>query len=498
MAAQPTTLPIIEKLKGRENFNTWKFAMQIYLEHEDLWKCVEGTETDERKIIRARAKIVLSLDSVNYIHVQTTKTAQEAWNNLCKAFDDSGLTRRVGLLRALITTRLENCDSIDDYVNHVITTAHKLTNIGFEVSDEWIGTLLLADLPDFYKPMIMGLESSGIKITGDTIKTKLLQDVKTSDYNSSVNSESALINKHSSKLNVRNKSASDKSVPRCCECDKPGHYGKNCYKRIARLKKEDKNKKGETSKDNFSQKTFSTILSASTIDRESWYIDSGATSHFTNDKWLSIIDNVPNAMCTVADNKQLPIKSIGNVQIGINQNGKEDTVLVTNVLHVPDLTTNLLSVSKITQRGHTVVFDKEKCTIYDEDKNIVATATEDHGMYKLNKSKNHVNIANTITSNYEIWHRRLGHPSHNALIKMKDELLEGIKVDAISQNVCISCIKSKQHRLPFKSSTKRTTQPLQLVHSDLCGPMQHKSFDGSRYFLTFIDDYTRKVFLYTF
>jgi len=75
---------------------------------------------------------------------------------------------------------------IDDYVNLVITTAHKLTNIGFEVSDEWIGTLLLAGLPDFYKSMIMGLESSGIRITGDTIKTKLLQDVKTSDYNSSV------------------------------------------------------------------------------------------------------------------------------------------------------------------------------------------------------------------------------------------------------------------------------------------------------------------------
>jgi len=80
--------------------------------------------------------------------------------------------------------------------------------------------------------MIMGLKSSGIRITNDTIKTKLLQDVKTSDYNFSVNSKSALMNKHSSKLNVRNKSASDKLVPRCYECDKPGHYGKNCYKRI--------------------------------------------------------------------------------------------------------------------------------------------------------------------------------------------------------------------------------------------------------------------------
>jgi len=53
----------------------------------------------------------------------------------------------------------------------------------------------------------------------------------------------------------------------------------------------------------------------------------------------------------------------------------------------------------------------------------------------FNKSKNHINITNTSTSNYEVWHRRLGHPSHDALIKMKDKLLEGVKVDATSQNV---------------------------------------------------------------
>lgn len=54
-------------------------------------------------------------------------------------------------------------------------------------------------------------------------------------------------------------------------------------------------------------------------------------------------------MYTVADNQQLRIELVGNVEIDINQNGKEDTVLMTNVLHVPDLSANLLSVSKITR-----------------------------------------------------------------------------------------------------------------------------------------------------
>ncbi|KAG5860727.1 hypothetical protein JTB14_016897 [Gonioctena quinquepunctata] len=75
---------------------------------------------------------------------QNTKDAKEAWDNLAAAFQDSGLTRRVGLLRTLITVTLEK-------------------TIGLTVSDEWIGTTLLAGLPKSYKPMIMGIENSGVK-----------------------------------------------------------------------------------------------------------------------------------------------------------------------------------------------------------------------------------------------------------------------------------------------------------------------------------------------
>ncbi|GBP01229.1 hypothetical protein EVAR_99431_1 [Eumeta japonica] len=94
---------------------------------------------------QGKVKIILLVDPINYVHVQDASSAKEVWEKLCKAFDDSGLTRRVGLLRDLITTTLENCQSIEEYVNKIMTTAHKLRNIGFKVDDEWLGTLLLAD-----------------------------------------------------------------------------------------------------------------------------------------------------------------------------------------------------------------------------------------------------------------------------------------------------------------------------------------------------------------
>lgn len=121
--------------------------MMAFLEHEDLWKCIEGTEVNERKLTKAKAKLILCIDPINYSHIQSANTAKEVWEKLQTSFEDSGLTRKVSLLRTMATTQLEKCNSVEDYVNEIITTAHKLSGLGFPVSDEWIGTLLLAGLP---------------------------------------------------------------------------------------------------------------------------------------------------------------------------------------------------------------------------------------------------------------------------------------------------------------------------------------------------------------
>ncbi|XP_054261076.1 coiled-coil domain-containing protein 170-like isoform X1 [Macrosteles quadrilineatus] len=106
-------LPIVEKLQGRENFSTWKFAMKAYLVHDDLWDVIEETPPDpisdnwKKKDKKAHSRIVLFVDKINYSHIRDTRTAAEAWNALEKAFEDSGLTRKVGLLKTLVTTMLE-------------------------------------------------------------------------------------------------------------------------------------------------------------------------------------------------------------------------------------------------------------------------------------------------------------------------------------------------------------------------------------------------------
>lgn len=206
-------LATIPKLKGRENYSTWAFAMENYLIIEGLEKCLTANDVDEKKAAQAKSKIILSIEPSNYSHVKDAKTAKEVWNKLKSLFADSGFTRRISLLRILITAKLENCDSMETYICLVIETAQKLTESGFTISDDWIGSLLLAGLSEKFTPMIMAIEHSGIPITADAIKTKLM-DIKVDN-----NIDSAFVGKHFK----RNKPLKSKG-PRCYNCNNYGHF----------------------------------------------------------------------------------------------------------------------------------------------------------------------------------------------------------------------------------------------------------------------------------
>lgn len=130
----------VEKLKGRENYHTWKIAMQAYLESEELWDTIEApTEgtltTDAKKNIKSKAKM-LSMNSLLYTYLEGTSTAIEVWNALKKAFADDGLSHRVNLLIKFTSTKLTESRSVEEYVNKITTCAQKLNGAGMSVPDE--------------------------------------------------------------------------------------------------------------------------------------------------------------------------------------------------------------------------------------------------------------------------------------------------------------------------------------------------------------------------
>lgn len=394
--------------------------------------------------------IILAVESINYSHLNSAKSAKEAWDRLQCAFEDKGLTRRVGLLRKLVTTQLSNSKSVDGYVNTIMDTTHKLNEIGFTVSEEWTGTLLLAGLPDEYKPMIMGIESSGVKITGDSIKMKLLQDVK-DDMNppKSADSDSALYsNTHFTK----------RKPPRCYQCKRIGHVSKHCPNKNSSAN----GRKFGNPSNGSGNKVFLAFLSSDKMDREgAWYLDSGASTHLTRNPDLLIESkSKTDARITAANNCELISDSIGSVPIHVSNGREQSTVIAKDVLYVPGSAANLMSVSKIVQKGHSVVFDSTGAKIRDNDGGIVAIATETDGIYKMISPKPRPPpqagflCQSTIG---DLYHRRLGHLNRKAMSYLK-KMSTGLDHMEITKNPCKMCITGKHARLPFdKSNCDRLT-----------------------------------------
>lgn len=224
----------MEKLIGRENYQTWRLGMQAYLEQEELWEAVKGTEEDEARIKIAMLTITLAVDPEVYEHFQNCKSAKEVWDNLAKVFDDTELTRRIGLLQKLLTTNLEN-SSVDQYVNTIVSTAHELNGIGLNIDDEWIGSILLAGLPEEYEPMVMSLGSSGIKVSTKLVKKKIFQEVKFENCKISKNSSVAMIVKKKRKFSS-SQNQSVRRLKKCFKCKETGHEVRNCPKKTKKSK----------------------------------------------------------------------------------------------------------------------------------------------------------------------------------------------------------------------------------------------------------------------
>ncbi|GAB0095500.1 uncharacterized protein DMENIID0001_108920 [Sergentomyia squamirostris] len=442
-------------------------------------------EAEVNKDLKAFSELTLLLDPAIYSYISGKTTTKQAWESLQQSFKDSGTCRKVATLQQFVSLKFEDCSSMEEYVNKMILLYSKVQAAGFNIDENVAGSLMLAGLPDEYKPMILGIENSAKTITVDFVKTLLLQDVIVGRKNGA---EDVLAAKTSRKK-------PQKSGKFGCYICKGNHFARNCPQ-----KKDKKSRKEE----NLLLTSFVANHHQSSND---WYIDSGASAHMTMIE--SVLMNKNQSVCdkdvVIANNQVLNVECIGEVRKNVQVNGRASDVLIKNVHYVPKICANLLSVSQMVKHDNKVVFDKNGCRIYDVNQDLVATGSLKNGMFKLdvaqseksvvidrNREKSFVSKTDDQV-NSELWHRRLGHVSYTNMDFLQKQVKSGKVIPDVK---CVTCIKGKQSRQPFNDEGERAAKPLELVHSDVCGPLQIKSFGGHCYFVTFIDDYSRNVSVY--
>lgn len=145
------------------------------------------------------------------------------------------------------------------------------------------------------------------------------------------------------------------------------------------------------------------------------------------------------------------------------------------------------------------MFTKAGCTIEKGNK-VFVIGVRKNGLYQLqiNMEDRPVACLATGTSKENaLWHKRLGHISTGSLQTLaKKGMLKGLDYDPNNdKQICEACVFGKQHKDHFlrRSNGVRTDDLLELVHTEVCGPMEAASKGGSKYFVSFIDEYSRFV-----
>jgi hypothetical protein len=239
---------------------------------------------------------------------------------------------------------------------------------------------------------------------------------------------------------------------------------------------------------------------SSTATANEWLIDSGASYHMAKDKAMfSTLNQCNTKQIYVGDDRSLNVVGSGTVKV--------DDGSFNDVLCVPNLSCNLLSVYQITHssEGKIVEFSPHQVVIKDlkNPKHVLATGIVDD-ITRLYRFDNFG--SSTLPSVFvahsddlsKLWHERYGHLNYRSLQQLcKQKMVTGLPLVSCRDGVCSGCVLDKHHRDSFeKHASWHASGPLQLVHSDLCGPLPSASFSGYKYFLTFIDDYSRRTWVY--
>jgi transposase InsO family protein len=199
------------------------------------------------------------------------------------------------------------------------------------------------------------------------------------------------------------------------------------------------------------------------------------------------------------DNGPLYALGIGDIKIKTKTNSDDwQDGVIYEVLYVPNLGASLFSIGAATERGVKAIFDCDGVSCMKNGK-VVATGTRvGKKLYLMNikfaeqKTEERALIAKGVS--LQVWHERLGHVNHATIKKMfKLNVADGFVIDennAIhAPSPCEGCLMGKQHRLAFPTDGRNRAIRIGGL-GDVCGPMPVPSLSGSRYFVTFRDDFT--------
>lgn len=463
------------------------------------------------------------------------KNGNSAWKELTTKYV-LPVELNVGKLkRKLNSITLESCGGkITDYLNKIRELSQQINKLApNSLTEQGIIGIVIYGLPKDTRRFVLTAPDASRR-TLNAITELLTNFARYEEMESDEESKSATVfqinqpkgkfpprkldkrpEKKQEKQNKEKKSGKKEEFKyKCHFCDAVGHKKADCRLRIAWM--DSRNQKNGESVNTSNEKEDEKYLFMTNMEEVNsiqvksnwWLVDTGASTHICNDlsKFTEFSD-ANKGIIAVFDGHQVVSSGTGsvNVKFAAKRNGEDYCVDITlqDVMYTPTSKKNIISVNRMIERGHTVgAFDKLGSEILLKgSKDLTIPISKVNRLYYVQETyQEETNYIRNDDGSFEenirdkllLLHLRTGHSNVETLYKLKDHAI-GVEFNARSElKSCEICLRSKLAKTSFGERTRVTTTPMELIHSDIAGPMNTPGiFNKELYVISFIDDLTR-------
>ncbi|KAH9396298.1 H/ACA snoRNP pseudouridylase subunit [Tyrophagus putrescentiae] len=427
----PPPLPILEE----HSFCKWEKSLRLHLENENLLMAIEQKLPASSRVNRlVLEKITQGVPGHLSAPLKGKDTAFDAFDSLKKEMISRSESLCSDLLEELKSKKLISfeAEAVRKHIEKFNSYANQLTDLGDKTTDctllRLLGNTLPADHDESrnkFSVLAQQLNSQGTLASGIDLLKRSCSQWKEMGIAPAA-SDQALFsrNNYQGRPNFRGRGfyrgrgypGGGQTVRICYRCKEPGHIATNCPNPLPINLNNNNNIKSYSNTEansssssliqlNESQSYFT--CSPSTV--KPCILDSGSTNHyFTSSTYFQNLQAV-NDSVTVANGQSCSI--VGTGKAIVNNDQSQLTLMKAKL--TPGFSANLVSVSQLADDGHTIVFEKNKATIFKDGYKVMHVPRQ-NGLYQFEEN----NKAFTSISPELDWHARFGHPGPTFLLNI--------------------------------------------------------------------------------